>query len=490
MSEHDEAIGQFCGVTGADEERARGLLEACDWNVELAVNMHVDTQDNKPSTSAKATGPSTSIRSTGPSSSNRAFGPSTSKSKSEDDLEDQEIRPPIPPVRQVLVQNPQRRYNNRSGAVSDVFDVFRDFQAEAQWQETENEQGSAAGRAGLRTIEDLFRPPLEVIFHGSFDSAREVGKHQYKWLLVNIQNSKEFACQTLNRDLWSDPTVKDFVKEHFIFWQVYHDSSEGQRYIQFYNVSKFPHVAIIDPRTGEQLKSWPKIDHTSFRNDIIEFLSEHPSLDGSIPDANNLKKLRVKEEENAKTLYDQSEEAQLEAAIKASLQETEDSNSSKAYVDDDSYTDAIESDTDQTPRFGKTLNNTITLDEEEPEEDNEGEVEEIEEEAQPRLNSNGERFDNEEVEDYKKYLGTDTNVTELVIRFPCGSRDKLKFPSDSSLKALFLLLASRGYSMRRYNYVTNFPKTQIHELPSTLTLHDSNLNNQNIFVERKADPEG
>lgn len=33
-------------------------------------------------------------------------------------------------------------------------------------------------------------------------------------------------------------------------WQVYHDSEEGQRYIQFYKLNKFPYISILDPRTG------------------------------------------------------------------------------------------------------------------------------------------------------------------------------------------------------------------------------------------------
>lgn len=88
--------------------------------------------------------------------------------------------------------------------------------------------------------------------------------------MVNIQNPQEFACQVLNRDVWSNPTVKSILKEHFIFWQVklfdqlffikvilnivsfqsYNNTSEGQKYINFYNVSTFPYISIVDPRTG------------------------------------------------------------------------------------------------------------------------------------------------------------------------------------------------------------------------------------------------
>lgn len=39
----------------------------------------------------------------------------------------------------------------------------------------------------------------------------------------------------------------------FSSMQVYHDSEEGQRYIQFYKLNKFPYISILDPRTGELL---------------------------------------------------------------------------------------------------------------------------------------------------------------------------------------------------------------------------------------------
>lgn len=113
--------------------------------------------------------------------------------------------------------------------------------------------------------------------------------------MINIQNVQDFACQCLNRDVWSNDAVRTIIREHFIFWQVstlflslpvnlspppplmlpslftqllftcsltcsmlslqvYHDSEEGQRYIQFYKLNKFPYISILDPRTGECFK--------------------------------------------------------------------------------------------------------------------------------------------------------------------------------------------------------------------------------------------
>ena len=38
--------------------------------------------------------------------------------------------------------------------------------------------------------------------------------------MVTIHDYTEFACQVLNRDLWSEQTVKAVVKAEFLFMQV------------------------------------------------------------------------------------------------------------------------------------------------------------------------------------------------------------------------------------------------------------------------------
>lgn len=50
--------------------------------------------------------------------------------------------------------------------------------------------------------------------------AREAGTTLKKYVMVNVQNVKEFVCQALNRDVWSHDGVKAIVKDHFVFWQV------------------------------------------------------------------------------------------------------------------------------------------------------------------------------------------------------------------------------------------------------------------------------
>ena len=64
-----------------------------------------------------------------------------------------------------------------------------------------------------------------------------------------VQDSREFQCQVLNRDLWSNPAVKSIIQEHFVFWQQYKESDEAERYMTFYQIDSWPYVAVIDPRS-------------------------------------------------------------------------------------------------------------------------------------------------------------------------------------------------------------------------------------------------
>lgn len=59
---------------------------------------------------------------------------------------------------------------------------------------------------------------------------------QNKWLMINIQNVQDFACQCLNRDVWSNEAVKNIIREHFIFWQVRRQLIKDFIIFYFYSV--------------------------------------------------------------------------------------------------------------------------------------------------------------------------------------------------------------------------------------------------------------
>lgn len=118
-----------------------------------------------------------------------------------------------------------------------------------------------------------------------WDEARQLGKEDKKWILVNLQDMSDFNCQALNRDIWKDESVKELVRENFLFLQYDKDYPDAQEYITFYfpnrgheNPDNYPHVSIVDPRTGEQVKVWsgrPFPKAAEFHAELAEFLDRY-----------------------------------------------------------------------------------------------------------------------------------------------------------------------------------------------------------------------
>lgn len=163
----------------------------------------------------------------------------------------------------------------------------------------------------------LFRPPFDMISKRNLDSARSKAKKRGKWIMINVQDAGVFQCQALNRDLWSSKDVKKIIKPNFVFLQYQFDSRNAEPYINFYGLRSkddLPHIAILDPLTGERLKQWnrtvPKVD--TFINEIEDFLTNF-SLD---PKAANPTVKEPTPEPDPTTL---TEEQQMELAIKQSL---------------------------------------------------------------------------------------------------------------------------------------------------------------------------
>jgi hypothetical protein len=353
-------------------------------------------------------------------------------------------------------------------------------------------EGASVGSTKRRTLEDLFRPPLDLLFRGSMDAAREQGIRLNRWLMINVQNVQEFSCQVLNRDVWSNPAVKDIITQHFVFWQVYQDTTEGQRYMQFYNVSEFPYVAILDPRTGEKLRSWTTIDSVTFCDLVTEFLMEHPSPSGATAaetaalnaaatsTASASVSNHSNDQLNQRLIYEESEEQQLKAAIAASLKEAA---SSSNHVNNKIIGDDECPDSDDLETFDSdTEDSTVAK----PQLETKPKTVAEPMATEPCFEDKADTEDS--AEDYRKYMGTVGGPSsDIILRFPDGKKEQISFPADSKLKALFLFISGRGYSLMEYDLVTNFPRRNVHEFDSESSLEAVGLfPRETVFIQHKS----
>lgn len=183
-----------------------------------------------------------------------------------------------------------------------------------------SERGSHAGR-----LAELFRPPVEIISHLGFEEACDDGKEQQKWILVNIQEEANFGSQILNRDIWKDKEVQQAVMENFIFLQWLNNGRDGRDYVRLYmpdalsgiDANAFPHIAIIDPRTGEQVKVWKEMPKTpiEFVHTVYEFLERYSLRDD---DKNPVQRV-TKPKPKPVNIEAMTEAEQLELALQNSM---------------------------------------------------------------------------------------------------------------------------------------------------------------------------
>ncbi|OOF93717.1 hypothetical protein ASPCADRAFT_150270 [Aspergillus carbonarius ITEM 5010] len=218
----------------------------------------------------------------------------------------------------------RQQRNNRPG----IFNQ-RDTSIWTGDDETSQRERLAAATGGAseasnksNMLAEMYRPPFDIMSRLPWDLARQEGRDNERWLMVNIQDPSVFDCQVLNRDLWKDPAVKETVKEHFIFMQYSKDDPRAGPYLQYYfqasDVSdNYPHIAIVDPRTGEQMKVWsgpPVIKASDFLMQLHEFLDRY-SLKHNVRNPVAKRKPEMKE----KSIDAMTEEEMLEMAMRNSL---------------------------------------------------------------------------------------------------------------------------------------------------------------------------
>ncbi|KAI9053556.1 hypothetical protein LZ554_002511 [Drepanopeziza brunnea f. sp. 'monogermtubi'] len=218
------------------------------------------------------------------------------------------VRAPIGRTTETLVGGPGRNFNgvddhaailqhmrSAQGRASRL-GVFNQIPVPSIWESEHPDvrrEGLAQATGGVSEsssknarLAQLFRPPFELMLQVPFDVAKDKGKKDEKWILVNVQDPSFFDCQQLNRDIWKHDGIKELVKENFIFVQYSKDDPRGAQYVQYYfplkdSDSAYPHIAIVDPRTGEQVKVWsgpPVPKAGEFLMQLVEFLDRY-SLD-------------------------------------------------------------------------------------------------------------------------------------------------------------------------------------------------------------------
>jgi len=503
MADRETKIEEFVAITGASREIAKSLLTVCNDNLEMAINMQMEgvqvevEKDPEPNNLGHQPGTSSAASSSRRQPAQRVV---------EDEYDEDGVRAPIPQKQETLIQPGFEGYamnrsasnrGSRTSRVRSVFDGFRNFSNEARSYENgaAGGQGGAASRRGKkRTLEELFKPPIDIIFKGDLQTARDSATSAKKWLLVNIQDACEFQCQVLNRDVWSNEAVKTILREHFIFWQQYKENEEAQRYVTFYPVSEWPYVAILDPRTGELMVTWQKLDAATFCDLVTEFLSLHPNLepseekdasdknnDDNDKNKNNGSMAKRRKSADANCILDADEDDQLAAAIAASLKETTQSTSKVLGTNSDS--DDSDSEFFEESFSAENSNSVSTL----PSFSSKNYAKLVES-AKTETNTKVESKKGDAgSSSWEIYLGSKEDpLSSIMIRFPDGNRVTKEIPCSSQFLAIVEYVRSGGFDLDKHEIVTNFPRRILTDVDTKQTLKELGLfPKEMVIVQQK-----
>lgn len=211
--EEQERIASFLQIVGESTYKARQFLQATNWNLDEAIQLFYAQSDCH---------------------------------ENDSDY----VSPALPIQREALQDNSGLDYVRPPLQSRDPKSAHWSSQPNYSWAFW-NSDDEKEDR-----LEALYRPPFELMFKGSFEQAKFEAAGQGKWLIANIQSTKEFSSYTLNRDTWANQAVKETLSASFIFWQIYDDNEEGRRVCGYYHLTEMPSTLVIDSITGQIMQVW------------------------------------------------------------------------------------------------------------------------------------------------------------------------------------------------------------------------------------------
>lgn len=204
----------------------------------------------------------------------------------------------------------------------------------------------------VQAIETNTEPHTLSPFIGTLESLQRAALSQRKWIIVILlPPNRPLSLAALP----STPTLHSSV----LVWRRQSTASEAARYTAFFPVDGYPHIALLDPRSGERLLIWgnrhnvgmvdrnldPTLWH-SVLHDLTAFVPLHSLHDMQVGPVHMQQKTwaactrRVASADAtpaqlANTAVMDDEEAAIAAAIAASLRDAEASCDNSVSLDDD-----------------------------------------------------------------------------------------------------------------------------------------------------------
>ncbi|XP_065617723.1 plant UBX domain-containing protein 7 isoform X1 [Quercus suber] len=315
-------------AVGQTADTAKQFLQATSWKLEEAIQLFFVGNEGGPVVAPSQSPAAEHVDTLADQNTGNLERDIGNENVGENDGD--EVRPPLPVIREALYDDAMLYGASRIGYPSrepSSLIAFRNFDEEMKrpgvW---ESDQGASSTTESHRdNLASLYRPPYHLMLHGSFEKAKDAASVQDKWLLVNLQSTKEFTSHMLNRDTWANEAVSQTISTNIIFWQVYDDTTEGRKVCTYYKLDSIPVVLVIDPITGQKMRSWcGMVQPERLLEDLLPFMDggpkdHHITLSNKRPrESSSTPPQRSKDETN--------EDEEVQRALAASMEGVKDSS--------------------------------------------------------------------------------------------------------------------------------------------------------------------
>lgn len=102
----------------------------------------------------------------------------------------------------------------------------------------------------------------------SLHEALEKAKAANKLVLADMSAIWCSTCRTLDKNVFSNPSVQEKVNEKYIFARIEYETEEGETFMETYDVRNFPTLLVLEP-SGKKIKELPI---TTYPDEFIQFL--------------------------------------------------------------------------------------------------------------------------------------------------------------------------------------------------------------------------
>ncbi|XP_031287767.1 plant UBX domain-containing protein 10-like [Pistacia vera] len=323
--------------------------------------------------------------------------------------------------------------------------------------------------AFLNSFEQQYGSTHPFFYACNFMEALKIAEDEHKFMFMYLHSPQHPFTTPFCRDTLCSEFVTQFLDANFISWGALADRGEGLQMAATMRAASFPFCAVVAPAAGNSIAVLQQMEGPISPAELVEILQRTMEEQGSAFGG-----ARAKEEEKARAIARAKEEEKIKADRQ--LREEQDA----------AYLAALKIDKEkeklkQLPSGGKAQNPVEVG-------SNKANYEKFSHTPIQKHNGKAKITPSTIREtQYKQTTnwGKDSQVTQILIRFPSGERREHSFSPTDRIQSIYRYVDSLGLpGVENYKLVSSFPRRVYGVDQMGITLKEAGLHPRaSLFLE-------